>query len=82
MSEAQEPVANESSPRAEPVEVDAPVKNEDADEGNEDAADEGDPMEISGDGAAVTSEQYKVLRNICEIIHTHKIKLRGDEYDL
>ena len=80
MSEAREPTANASPPPTESIEVDEPNKDGERDEGNEDAAEDGDPMDTSGDGAGITSEQYKALRNICEIVQTHKIKLRGDEY--
>ena len=65
----------------EPMEVDPPVKseeNEDEEDGGE-AAEEGDPMDDSADGPNVSTEQYKVLRNICEIISTHKVKARNNE---
>ena len=69
------------SPAAEPMDVDPPVKNEENEdeEGGGEAADEGDPMDASADGPNVSTEQYKVLRNICEIISTHKVKSRNNE---
>lgn len=66
-------------PSVESIEVDPPVKDEDH-EMNEDLVEDGDPMDTGIDGPEVTPDQYKALRNVCEHLHSYKIKIKGDEY--
>lgn len=75
-----EPTLVAESATTEPVQsIETDLKQEDAAEEKSDEDAEAEEDEVGGDSQGVSSEQYKALRNIAEILTNYKIKVKGDE---
>ncbi|KAJ9636172.1 hypothetical protein H2204_005444 [Knufia peltigerae] len=75
-----EPTLVAESATTEPVQsIETDLKQEDAAEEKSDEDAEAEEHEVGGDSQGVSSEQYKALRNIAEILTNYKIKVKGDE---
>jgi len=68
-----------ASPKVDDIVAEAEIKEE------HDAGDEASseaPQAPARSGESVTAQQYKALKEICDLLTNHKIAIKGDEYVL